>query len=256
MKGRSKSLENFFTEQEPTPLKNTEYQIQTEIFSGPIELLLYLIRKDEIDIFDIPLAQVTDDYLSYLSHNEKLNLEISSDFLLMAAVLIRLKVQQMLPRVQETEEIPEPVSLETVLAEFQKYAGIASFLSSLESRRLETFPRRGMPLEVLPEAGGDIYLLISAFQNVLSKMKPKPTLEIERIEIRLEDKIAELRQIFTHKQKLFFSEITLKVQTISEIVILFIAILELVRLGEIRIRQSAEFAEIELERRIPLDISH
>ncbi|MCX7785002.1 MAG: segregation/condensation protein A [candidate division WOR-3 bacterium] len=242
-------------QQEPIQLKETEYHIQTETFSGPIELLLYLIRKDEIDIFDIPIAKITDDYLGYLRQTEKLNLELSSDFLLMAVVLIRLKVQQMLPKVQEPEEIPQPISLETVLAEFQKYAGIASFLSSLESKRLESFPRKGPPLEVLPEAGGDIYLLISAFQNVLSKIRPKPTLEIQPIEIRLEDKITELRQIFIHKQKLFFSEIALKAQTISEIVILFIAILELVRLGELRVKQSVEFAEIELERRIPLDIS-
>lgn len=248
--------ENSAKNQEPVQMKETEYQIQTEIFSGPIELLLYLIRKDEINIFDIPIARITDDYLNYLRQTEKLNLEVSSDFLLMAVVLIRLKVQQMLPRVQEPEEIPEPISLETVLAEFQKYAGIASLLSSLESKRLETFPRKGMALEVLPESSGDIYLLISAFQSVLSKIKPKPTLEIQPIEIRLEDKITELRQIFTHKQKLFFSEIALKAQTIGEIVILFIAILELVRLGELRVRQSAEFAEIELERRIPLDISN
>lgn len=229
---------------------SSEYQVKTEIFSGPIELLLYLARKNEVDIFDVSLGKITDDYLSYIQKVKNLNVEVTSDFLLMAVVLIRLKVWRLLPSTKEGEELPEqPISLEDIINEFKKYSGVAGFLSDLELKRSQLFPRRGQIVEELPEAAGDIYVLISAFQKVLEKNLPKATLEITVPEIKLEDKLAELRVAFAEKLKIGFNEIAEQNRTITEIIILFIALLELIRLGEIRVKQDSEFGEIVLEKK-------
>lgn len=229
---------------------SSEYQVKTEIFSGPIELLLYLARKNEVDIFDVPLAKITDDYLAYIQQVKNLNVEITSDFLLMAVVLIRLKVWRLLPSTKEGEELPErPVSLEDIINEFKKYAGVAGFLSELELKRSQFFPRRGQIAEELPDAAGDIYVLISAFQKVIEKNIPKASLEITVPEVKLEDKLTELRTIFAEKTKINFELIAEQARTITEIIIMFIALLELIRLGEIRVRQNIEFGEIILEKK-------
>lgn len=227
-----------------------DYQVKTETFSGPIELLLYLVRKNEVDIFDIPLQQITDDYLNYIQQVKDYNIEISSDFLLMAVVLIRLKVWRLLPSTKEDEEIPEAkVSLEDIIAEYKKYAGLAGFLSDLELKQSQLFPRRGQVFEELPDASGDIYTLVSAFQKILEKSIPKPSMEIAIPEVKLEDKIIELHSLFTEQNRVSFNAIVVKINSLLEIIITFIAILELVRLGEIRVRQDAEFSTIMLEKK-------
>ncbi|MBS4014912.1 MAG: segregation/condensation protein A [Candidatus Latescibacteria bacterium] len=231
---------------------SSEYQVKTETFSGPIELLLYLVRKNEVDIFDIPLQKITDDYLNYIQQVKDYNIEISSDFLLMAVVLIRLKVWRLLPSTKEGEEIPEAkVSLEDIITEYKKYAGLAGFLSDLELKQSQLFPRRGQVFEELPDAAGDVYVLISAFQKILEKNVPKPGLEIVATEIKLEDKLIELRSLITEKTRISFDEIVTQTRTLIEIIIVFIALLELVRMGEIRVRQNAEFSTIILEKKLP-----
>ncbi len=230
-----------------------DYQVKTEIFSGPIELLLYLARKNEIDIFDVPLARITDDYLNYIKQVQSFNIEISADFLLMAVVLIRFKIWRLLPSTADAEQVPETVSLEDIVAEFKKYASVAGILSDLELKRLQFFPRRGQIVEELPEAAGNIFVLVSAFQKILEKNLPKATLEISVPEIKLEDKLNELREIFFRKSKVRFFEIVEPARNLIEIIIMFIAILELIRLGEIRVIQELEFSEIILEKRRVLD---
>lgn len=226
------------------------YQVKTEIFSGPIELLLYLARKNEIDIFDVPLAQITDDYLNYLQQVQSINIEISSDFLLMAAVLIRFKIWRLLPATQDAEQVPETVSLDDIIEEFKKYAGIVGYLSELELKRLQLFPRKSQILEELPEAAGDISVLISAFRKILERKMPKVSLEIPVPEIKLEDKLTELRQLLIQKVKFNFNEIVSQSKSILEVIVMFIALLELIRLGEVIVRQDREFGEIFLEKRL------
>ncbi|MEO0076726.1 MAG: segregation/condensation protein A [candidate division WOR-3 bacterium] len=229
------------------------YQVKTEIFSGPIELLLYLARKNEIDIFDVPLAQITDDYLNYLQEVQSINIEISSDFLLMAAVLIRFKIWRLLPATQDAEQVPETVSLDDIIEEFKKYAGVVGYLSELELRRLQLFPRKAQILEEMPEAAGDISVLISAFRKILERKIPKASLEIPVPEIKLEDKLTELRQLLIQKVKFNFNEIVSQSKSILEVIVMFIALLELIRLGEVIVRQDQEFGEIFLEKRITTD---
>lgn len=229
---------------------SSEYQVKTEIFSGPIELLLYLARKNEVDIFDVPLGKITDDYLNYIQQVKDFNIEISADFLLMAVVLIRLKVWRLLPSTKEGEEIPEAkISLEDIIKEFKKYAGIAGFLSDLELKQSQLFPRRGQIIEEIPDAAGDIYVLVSAFQKVLEKNIPRASLEITVPEIKLEDKLIELRLLFIEKTKINFDKVVEQAQTLTEIIIMFIALLELIRLGEIKVFQEIEFGKILIEKK-------
>jgi segregation and condensation protein A len=230
-----------------------EYQVKTEIFSGPIELLLYLARKNEVDIFDVPLARITDDYLNYIKQVQSFNIEISADFLLMAVVLIRFKIWRLLPSTEDAGQVPETVSLDDIVAEFKKYASVAGLLSDMELKRLQFFPRRGQITEELPEAAGNIYVLVSAFQKILERNLPKATLEIVVPEINLEDKLTELRKIFLGKSKVSFFEIVEPARNLIEIIITFIAILELIRLNEICVQQESEFSEIILEKRQVLD---
>ncbi len=230
-----------------------DYQVKTEIFSGPIELLLYLARKNEVDIFDVPLARITDDYLNYIKQAQSFNIEISADFLLMAVVLIRFKMWRLLPSTADAEQVPETVSLDDIVAEFKKYASVAGLLSDLELKRLQFFPRRGQIVEELPEAAGNIYVLISAFQKVLENNLPRATLEIAVPELKLEDKLNELRELFLNKPKISFFVLVESTRNLIEVIITFIALLELIRLGEIHFTQESEFAEIIFEKQQVLD---
>lgn len=229
---------------------SNQYQIQTENFSGPIELLLYLVRKNELDIFDIPLKQITEDYLNYLNNAQEFNVELSSDFLLMAAVLLRLKVSRLLPSLASTEELPETkITLEDIVNEYKKYVSFANILSDLEKKRAQLFPRRSQILEESYDTQEDVYLLISAFQKLLSKNLPRPSIEIPIPEIKLEDKLNELRTVLARTKKINFQEITKNAQSLIEIIIIFIALLELIRLGEVRVFQEMEFSDILIEKK-------
>ncbi|MCS7258461.1 MAG: segregation/condensation protein A [candidate division WOR-3 bacterium] len=224
-------------------------EIQTEVFSGPIELLVYLVRKNEIDILEIPISKITNEYLQYLKTAQSLNIELGIEFLLMAVVLIRLKITSLLPSTTSQEELPESkMSLEEIIAEYRKYTQIANLLGDLEKKRAFFFPRKpNFKAEIIDEHD-DIYSLILAFKNLLAKRRETPTLDIVVPEIKLEDKILELRKIFEIHHKITFSDLTRNSQSITEIILLFIALLELIRLGEIKARQETEFSEIFLEK--------
>ncbi|MEO0074497.1 MAG: segregation/condensation protein A [candidate division WOR-3 bacterium] len=224
---------------------SNHYQIQTEIFSGPIELLLFLVRKNELDIFDIPLKQITEDYLNFLNSALEFNVELSSDFLLMATVLLRLKVLRLLPSLAPTEELPPTkLSLEEIVNEYKKYVSVANILSDLENKRAQLFPRRSQIWEASDDSQEDVYLLISAFQQLLSKNLPRPSIEIPIPEIKLEDKLNELRTALVENKKINFQEITKHAQSLIEIIVIFIALLELIRLGEVKVFQATEFSDI------------
>lgn len=224
-------------------------EIQTEVFSGPIELLVYLVRKNAIDVLEIPLAQITDEYLNYLRTAKNLNLELGIEFILMATVLIRLKIMNLLPQTSSSEEIPEAkISLDEIVAEYRKYAQIADLLRYFENKRMLFFPRRANFKDEILEEQSDIYSLILTLKNLLAKQKENPSLDISVPEIKLEDKIIELRKILEKQGQVTFSALVSKATNLTEIILVFIALLELVRLGEIKVSQNQEFSEIFLEK--------
>ena len=224
------------------------HDVRLELFEGPVELLLYLARKNELDIFDVPIGRLTDDFLGFVRAANRLNLEAAADFLVMAGVLLRLKMRKLLPT-EKDEDLDTPtVTLEQILDEFRRYQEVAKVLSDKEEERRRLFPRQASP----PRAGladaEDLSALTTAFQRILSRIKPGPMVEIAPSKIRFKTKLAELRRLIRSRGSVDFEE-ALSADTVTEVIVMFIAVLELVRLGEINVSQDRQFGKITLELR-------
>jgi segregation and condensation protein A len=206
------------------------------------------VRRNELDVVDVPVARLTDDFLGSVRRAQTLNMEVASDFLVMAAVLLRLKVRSLLPRNPEEDLATPTVSLEQILDEFRRYQQVARLLSNKESERRLVFPRGGeTPRSKLAESE-DVVALTAAFKRVLAKLSPERAARIAPPQVRLEDKLADLRRLIGRLGAVDFEE-AVTGSTLAEVIVLFIAVLELVRLGEIRVRQDTEFGSIRLELR-------
>ncbi|MEO0114618.1 MAG: segregation/condensation protein A [candidate division WOR-3 bacterium] len=222
-----------------------DYKVQLEIFEGPVELLLYLVRKNELDIFDLPIARLTDDYLAYLRQMPKINIDSAADFILMAAILIRLKMRSLLPSAEAEPQEEPTISLEHIIEEFKKYQKVAQLLSNLEAERYNLFPRAGEEIYELT-GSGSLFALTQTFNEVLAKLAPKESLKISPRKIRVEEKLEYLRALIHKMKVLDFKEIVKNCEEIGEVIALFFATLELIRLGEIIVQQEREFATIKL----------
>jgi segregation and condensation protein A len=226
------------------------HPVLLEVFEGPVELLLYLVRRNELDVTDVPVARLTDDFLASVRRAQELNLEAASDFLIMAAVLLRLKVRVLLPRPREEDLDTPTVTLEQILDEFRRYQQVARLLSERESERRRLFPRAGETPRARLSESEDVIALTVALRRVLSRLAPEPRARVAAPLVRLEDKIAALRTLLRNHGALDF-EAAITGSTITEVIVMFIAVLELVRLGEVRVRQESDFGAIRLEYRDP-----
>lgn len=215
---------------------SSEPFIRLEVFEGPVELLLYLVRRNELDVGDIPIDQLTGDYLQYVRQVSELNLEVAADFLVMAAVLVRLKVRRLVP-VQAEEDTDTPtVTLEQILDDFRRYQHVAGVLSAKEAERRLMFPRPGEICPKAPAASEDLTILALALQRVLARFTPERRIMVEPQRIRIEDMFAALRRLLVQQRQTTFEE-AVAGRTLTEVIVIFLALLELVRLGEVRVRQ-------------------
>ncbi|MEO0102581.1 MAG: ScpA family protein [candidate division WOR-3 bacterium] len=235
-----------------------KFNISLPLFSGPIELLLYLIRREEVSIFEIPLATITRQFLEFIKNVQNpVSQEVNrqpiypdlSDFLIMAAVLIRIKLRKLIPTPEEKSgEVT--VSLFEIYEEFEKYKKLASLLSSLEEERSFFFPRpKTAPIE---EGEMDIIDLMKAFYQLQKKGEKK--LVIEKPSFRLEERIALVREKIRRmeipgsenkgKQFLTFFSLLKEAKDIKDIIIIFFALLELAFLGEVKLIQEKDFGDI------------
>jgi segregation and condensation protein A len=233
---------------------STVSDVRLDLFEGPVELLLYLVRKNELDVTDVPVGRLTDDFLGSVRRAHSLDMESASDFLIMAAVLLRLKTRALLPRSPEEDLTTPTVSLEQILDEFRRYQQVARILSDKESERRLLYPRTGESPRAKVAESEDVVALAAALKRVLAKLAPERVAQIAPPKVRLEDKLAELRRILRERGSVDFEEVVTGT-TVAEVIVMFIAVLELVRLGELRVRQSAEFGTIRLEARAPSDAS-
>jgi len=243
------------TSQPPTPQGDCprtgtvpKTDVRLDLFEGPVELLLYLVRKSELDVIDVPVGRLTDDFLVSVRQAHELDMESSSDFLIMAAVLLRLKARALLPRSPDEDLTTPTVSLEQILDEFRRYQQVARLLSDKESERRLLYPRAGESPRARLAESEDVVALTAAFKRVLAKLTPDRVAQIAPPKVRLEDKLADLRRLIRERKSVDFEEVVTG-NTLSEVIVLFIAVLELVRLGELRVRQEAEFGTIRLELR-------
>ncbi|MGE0267684.1 MAG: ScpA family protein [Candidatus Omnitrophota bacterium] len=235
------------------------YRLRLEIFEGPLDLLLYLIKKNDIDIKDIPIVKVTEQYMEYIDMMKLLDLDIVGDFLVMAATLIQIKSRMLLPPdpVEEGEEELDPRDeLARRLLEYQRFKEIAETLEDHEILRKDFYPR-GMDEEskqqLLDESKevffeANLFDLINAFTEALKKTPEEIIHEIIKEEYTVEDKIHYILHELLNKERISVVAMFRACNSKPEIIISFIAILELIRLKEIKAFQYENFGDIEIQR--------
>jgi segregation and condensation protein A len=235
-----------------------EYKVKLEVFEGPLDLLLYLIKKDEVDIYDISLERITAQYLEFMEAFKVLDLELAGEFVVMAANLIYLKSRALLPASvqppeEEAEEEDPRWDLIRQLVEYKKFKDAAAQLSQRELEQSNQFVRMADSPEAAPERPlGDVSVfdLINAFNKVLKRLasKSEDLREIFEENFTVSDKIDFLMKMTASGVPLKFTELFANAASRTEIVVTFLALLELIRLKQLKAVQPETFGEIELRR--------
>jgi segregation and condensation protein A len=235
----------------------SDYKVKLEVFEGPLDLLLYLIKKQELDIYDIPIEQITNQYIEYLTLMQMLNLEVAGEFLVMAATLMYIKSRMLLPedqQVRDADDEGEDPRWELIrqLVEYKKFKDAALQLARREEQQANLFPRRAGPPDVaadaeVPLAEVSIFHLIDAFHDVLKRASAREEFrEIIEEKFTVSDKIEEILYTLRDRMELRFSELFEKATCRAEIVVTFLALLELIRLKRLKVRQEKAFGEIHV----------
>ncbi len=217
-------------------------------FEGPLDLLLYLIRQEQVNIYDIPVARITDEYLRYLNLMQELDLTVAGDFLVMAAQLIELKSRMLLPRdpLAQEEEIEDPRSeLVNRLLEHEKFKAAAQMLWSRATVEQAVFKRAEIETDTNnPEVAVGLFDLLRVFQQILARHKEEIMMEIEREEVTMAEMIDRLRNMVRSAGELNLMKFFERAQSRRELVVAFLSVLELVRLSEISLLQRETFGDI------------
>ena len=227
------------------------YNVKLDVFEGPLDLLLFFIKRDEINIYDIPISHITNEYLEYLELMKSMNLHLAGEFILMASLLIRIKVRMLLPRkeVDETVDVEDPrTELVEMLLEYKKYKDVSNFLRKLETDQLKLHQVNSFldSVEWDPEIFlSDVNLLDMgiAFNKLLVNL-PKPSYyEIETYKININQQIQFINSMFLNRKRIRFSELALRLKNRIEVLITFLAILEMIKNQELRVSQKIVFGD-------------
>lgn len=235
------------------------YRIKLQIFDGPFDLLLYLIKVNEMDIYDIPIAEITKQYLDYIQLMQELNLDIAGEFLVMAATLIRLKCQQLLPAGEETdkeEEINGILSRNELIQQLLEYRRVKEMAEELKERQAQfsqVFYRTELPMtppveseKEISQIQLDLQTLFYAFSRVLPYVEHKAVAFINPETFTVEEKIETLRDLLKLHKEITFMEIVKTCTSRQELVVTFLALMELCRQREIKVSQPDLFGEIHI----------
>jgi len=237
-----------------------EYKVQFEVFEGPLDLLLYLIKKEEVDIYEVNLTQLATRFIEHIETMRLLDLEIAGEFLVMAAALMYIKSRELLPKDQQVETEGEDDSedprweLIRQLVEYKKFKDAAGKLQELEIRQEGIFPRLPPRLEFERDQPGNkaeasIFDLVSAVSNILKRFSEKEDLrEIFEDKWSVSEKIELLRRNLTARPRMKFSELFEYATSRTEVVVTFLAMLELIRMKFLVAVQSEDFGDIEIGR--------
>lgn len=227
---------------------NTEYDVHLETYEGPLDLLLSLVRKTDLEIEEIQISEITSEYMTYLDTMKNLDLDIAGDFLVMAATLMQIKAKMLHPD-NEKDAVDADTELDKIkakLLEYQKYKEVSKILSNKEQQYSQTYYR---PHPVIDEQDyqidATIFDLVKAFQEALRTL-PEEVREIMYKEIPIEVKIREILDLLEGKQYLSFSEIVKLQPSRTAMVVSFMALLELVKNKQIIAKQSQLFEDIRL----------
>lgn len=249
------SSETVNPDQEQTAETSAEQSgitIRLEAFEGPLDLLLHLIKKEEVDIWNIPIARITEQYLEYLQIMKELNINVAGEWLMMAATLIYIKSRMLVPqeKKEEQEEEGEDPRNELVyqLLEHQKFKNAAEMLYTREE--VENAVWNKPPEEIL-EDGAEVvsvtlFDLLKAFHEVVKRFEDQRVMQVAQENVTIEQKIDEIRQRFLVHDKLVFSSFFREARSKRHLIVTFLALLELVRLREIWLFQKKAFEEIQI----------
>lgn len=231
------------------------YKIKLDIFEGPLDLLLYLIKKNEVNIYDIPISRILDQYLEYIELMKLLDLNIAGEFIVMAASLMQIKSKMLLPpdenpQEEELEEADPRAELVKRLLEYKQFKEAAHLLREKEEHRREHFVRPQQEIvqqdEVYFEA--NLFDLINAFTKALKDIPKELFFEVIKDEFTIEQKVHDILHLLVKAQKIYLTELFSEAKNKFEIIAIFLAILELIRLKEIIIFQKKIFSDILITR--------
>ncbi|HIE10698.1 MAG TPA: chromosome segregation protein ScpA [Kiritimatiellae bacterium] len=232
-----------------------EYRVRLEVFEGPLDLLLYLIRKNEVDIYDIPIEEITRQYMEYLDLMRMLDLNIAGEFLVMAATLMVIKSRMLLPpeeRDEDEEEEDPRWELVRQLLEYKKFKEAAGYLEQREAQQENVFTPEEPgtlppPDPSLSLAGVNIFDLITVFNKALKRLPREDLREVFGETFTVADKLEELVQLTAKRRRLSLSSLFDRMRSRVEMVCTFLALLELMRVKQVRAIQERPFGEILIE---------
>jgi segregation and condensation protein A len=245
------------------------YRIKLDSFEGPLDLLIHLIRKNEVNVYDIPIALITEQYLGFLTLMQELNLDVAGEFLVMAATLIHIKSRTLLPRPdpsqddQGPEEDPREALVRRLL-EHQKYKAAADLLHDRETVRSAQFMRPDARVadavgdDYEPELEVDLFSLLAAFRGVLERANRRPHMVLPPEQMSIESRIAQLLDRLSETEACGFEDLFADGDGSRPFMIVtFLALLEMIRLKQIRVFQSGGFGPIRVYKRArPADAPH
>jgi segregation and condensation protein A len=234
------------------------YPVRLENFEGPLDLLLHLIKRHEVSIYDIPITSITKQYLEYIDLMTELNLDVAGEFLVMAATLIHIKSRLLLPRADPAQEDPEEDPREALvrrLLEHQKFKAAAELLHERETLRSAQWTRPDGPIAEIageapePEVEVDLFSLISAFRNVVERAKQRPKVYLPSEQIPIEDRIEQLMARLSETEACGFEDLFSDVESRAGLIVTFLAMLEMIRLKLVRVFQSGVVGPIRIYKR-------
>jgi len=254
--------------EEPFESQLDAINIKLQSFEGPLDLLVHLIKKHQINVYDIPISLVTKQYLEYLNLLQELNLDIASEFLVMAATLIHIKSKMLLPRPETaagdpTEEEDPRDALVRRLLEHQKFKAAAELLHDKETLRSAQWGRPDSRIEAItgddyePEIEVDLFTLLSAFKQVLERARDRPAMALPPEQISIETRIEQLLGRLSETDACGFEDLFDDVATRPDMIVTFLAILEMIRLKLVRVFQAGGAGAIRIYKRArPQDAPH
>ena len=233
------------------------FNIKIENFEGPLDLLLYFIKRDKIDIYDIPITQITNEYISVIDEAKKLDVSIAGEFLFMASMLLRIKTQMLLPRKinDESLDIEDPrIDLVAQLLEYKKYKSIANKLKNLHFENKDSFFRNSSKVvyDQSPNASDflnevTLYDISKIFKDAVNNAPTQDSFEIYRETVSLKDQQDFILQQFNNDKILLLKNLVKKLETKLKIIVTFLALLEMIKRSEIICSQKENFEDIEIK---------
>ncbi len=232
------------------------YKIKLDHFEGPLDLLLFFIKRDELNIYDIPISKITKEFLEYVNLIKMLDLEVAGDFILMASTLMHIKVRMLLPKVfdEKGEEIDPRAELVKALLEYKRYKEVSEDLAFMESDQRKINYRGNFSAdekEAIPEyevllRNVTVFDLAKAFKKVLDGFKEEPVHEINKINVTIDEQIEYILKFLEASGEIHFLSLIENIKEKIRIIVTFIALLELVKVGTIRIKETSNFNDFIL----------